>query len=90
MNGKINTNGNLCIGRAGIMAVQYCPFTNGEPEFCGDWCPLFGEPVATSMIQDRFDLELCHRTLNFEEFTDEREEDETVDHETFGTGQNQD
>ncbi|NCC14691.1 MAG: hypothetical protein EOM32_15110 [Spirochaetia bacterium] len=43
MKGKIDSKGKLLIERADGMKMQDCPFS---PESsCGDWCPLFGEPV---------------------------------------------
>ena len=47
MKGKINSYGNLLIERAGKMKPQICPAgfdENRLPAFCGNWCPLFGEP----------------------------------------------
>ncbi len=54
---------------------------------CGDWCPLFGEPYPHTERRNHFNaldlsteltgktaLSLCHKTLIFDEFTDEREE----------------
>lgn len=52
---------------------------------CGDWCPLFGEPYPHTERRNPFNaldlsteltgktaLSLCHTTLIFDEFTDER------------------
>jgi len=42
---------------------------------CGDWCPLFGEPelvINEEKHTKLWQLNLCHRTLIFDEFTDER------------------
>ena len=41
--------------------------------YCGDWCPLFGEP---SPVHDGdnplIELSLCHAYPEFDTFTDER------------------
>ena len=85
MKGKIDSDGflniirNTNIGEAYIM--QFCPHVQGNaPTGCGHWCPLFGEPEKFKFIKrigdDPFDgveLKLCHTSLRFDEFTDERE-----------------
>ena len=68
MNGKLNSTGVLQIGRAGTLRSMFCPFTS---EKCGDWCPLFGEPLPIEGTYGAI-IELCHTTLQLEEFTDER------------------
>ena len=53
---QIDKNGCLFVERAGKMAKQYCPRSQGDSQSpCGDWCPLFGEPTPTTrcMIPDR-------------------------------------
>ena len=80
MKGKIDEDGNLYIERAGKMKQQFCPF---DVKPCGDWCPLFGEPMDNTMSWTTVDghigghktteLELCRKKLYFDEFTDERE-----------------
>ena len=58
----------------------------GKDVMCGDWCPLFGEPYPHTERRNPFNaldlsteltgktaLSLCHTTLIFDEFTDERE-----------------
>ena len=58
----------------------------GKDVPCGDWCPLFGEPYPHTERRNPFNaldlsteltgktaLSLCHTTLIFDEFTDERE-----------------
>jgi hypothetical protein len=60
---------------------------DGRLHVCGDWCPLFGEPYPHTERRNPFSaldlsteltgktaLSLCHKTLIFDEFTDEREE----------------
>ena len=69
MEGKISEKGILYIERAGVMKLQGCPYGG---DWCGDGCPLFGEPIpeqgTTSAI-----LELCHgKKLFLDKFTDER------------------
>lgn len=47
---------------------------------CGDWCPLFGEPIHCATQNNvsgndevfNWRLLLCHKTLLLKEFTDER------------------
>lgn len=72
MKGKIGKNGSLYIERAENMTAQACPFSTDEP--CGDWCPLFGEPMRH---KNKWILNLCQPTLLFEEFVDERKESAT-------------
>ena len=73
MKGKIDTDGILFIERKQkndepFYSDQLCPFGRGN---CGDWCPLFGEPER-SFAGRGVKLQLCHRTLEFEELEDER------------------
>ena len=83
MKGRIDICGNLYIERA-VMKAQFCPVQRLYK--CGDWCPLFGEPYPhteranpTNGLDRRMvetghtALSLCHKTLIFDEFTDERE-----------------
>lgn len=81
MKGRIDKNGRLEILRAGRYEVAYCPYTpdkflitnyvqTGHARFCGNWCALFGEPRQTTQGTE---LELCSKTLVWEEFTDERQ-----------------
>lgn len=77
MKGKIDSNGWLRIERGGKEKLQECPFMQRAFQVndvsiapCGDWCPLFGEPVDCS--EGYFTLSLCQKTLAFNVFTDER------------------
>lgn len=82
MKGKIDKDGTLYIERKGKYKCQCCPIPEikgmeGVVSGCGDWCPLFGEPVATTTEHypddDYITLTICNnRTLIFDEFTDER------------------
>lgn len=58
----------------------------GKDVLCGDRCPLFGEPYQHTERRNPFSaldlsteltgktaLSLCHKTLIFDEFTDERD-----------------
>lgn len=77
MNGKIDSAGQLIIQRNGIEKPQYCPYRECGNR-CGDWCPLFGEPELNlghfpSIHLNERSLRLCHTTLTFTEFTDERQ-----------------
>ena len=79
MKGKIDSNGWLRIERGGKERLQECPYTQKTfqvnnrtmREPCGDWCPLFGEPKWEIDGKSAI-IEVCHRTLFFDEFTDER------------------
>jgi hypothetical protein len=66
------------ITRAGFLAingkVRECPFKT-PPELarnCGDWCALFGETEDVPKTAGFVWLELCHKTIEFDDFTDER------------------
>ena len=85
MKGKIWIDGHLMILRGREMSPQNCPYAQRHTP-CGDWCPLFGEPYPhteranpTNGLDRRMvetghaALSLCHKTLIFDEFTDERE-----------------
>ena len=72
MRGKINEDGFLEIQRAGVMGLQVCPvhFPKGDEHFCGEWCPLFREPVT---VPGGTTVRLCNGgEWFFTEFTDER------------------
>ena len=84
MEGIINEGGILKIKRGGKMATQMCPFAEGEAR-CGDWCPLFGNPIISKWIgspdpdmKDRewnpkhWYLQICHTLLYFDELVDQR------------------
>lgn len=62
---KINANGYLEIKRGDKWAEQYCPRTSdgGGRYCCGDWCPLFGEPVIDGGSGKAWKLSLCQTTL---------------------------
>ena len=70
---RITENGLLEIVRSGKgSAKQYCPFTSilqrlhGEYGRCGDWCPLFGEPItgtSSTPSTTAWSLTLCHKAL---------------------------
>ncbi len=70
MKGEIGTDGCLKVERAGEMKQQICPFGKGDP-FCGDWCPLFGEPWEP--ILKVIYLKVCQgREFVFSDLKDER------------------
>lgn len=84
MKGLIKKNGELAIERAGSMKTQLCPYgsENGSPVACGDWCPMFGEPVIIpNWDKDKKEFAnsegasifICRKDLVFEEFADDRE-----------------
>ncbi|MCP4756363.1 MAG: hypothetical protein GY866_36330 [Proteobacteria bacterium] len=77
MRGRINKDGIIHIQRGGEMRLQYCPFFSVssagiEPTVCGDWCPLFGDPVETNPEEPYTILDICRKQLVFEELIDER------------------
>ena len=83
LKGKISETGDLSIERAGKLKPQGCP--TQEENYCGDWCPLFGEPKVSRWMGSpnpdaagrennpkHWDIKLCKRTLYFDELIDER------------------
>lgn len=89
MTGILDKDGLLKIEREGVMIEMCCPFGNtpnvqGEhgvfwthqaTKRCGDWCPLFSEPLNTSGsdIPEKVTLQLCNgKTLTFDTFADDR------------------
>ena len=44
---RINEEGNLKIYRGSDWKDQFCPLA--DYEFCGGWCPLFGEPYEKTV-----------------------------------------
>jgi len=69
---KIDRKGCLWVRRGNELKMQFCPFQSLEEDvYCGDWCPLFGEPFIL------FDatLKICQDKelrCQIEEFIDER------------------
>ena len=74
MDGMIDRDGRLCIIRRGIYRGSKCKLGAGDQAGrygdCEDECSLFGEPKI-SVLGTK--LQLCKRTLVFENFKDERE-----------------
>lgn len=72
MKAKIDKDGFLWIERSGKMKAQHCP-ENHTLSNCGDWCPLFDEPVLTDeSMGKRAILRLCSAELILSEFEDLR------------------
>ena len=83
---KRDKNGVLEIERGGRFEPQTCPFDQLKPpNYCGDWCPLFGEPepymvtvnpnIWPSMEERRGDmLRICQGRVLVGEIIDERKE----------------
>jgi len=74
MKGEISSDGYLRIYRNSKgLQHQGCPYVppnSGYGEcYCGDWCPLFGEPQYG---WDDVTLTLCNKTLALTDFTDRR------------------
>jgi hypothetical protein len=82
MKGKLNENGLLLVERKGEYVTQLCPYTSFRHDGgssamgCGHWCPLFGESISETSVSlgttGRTLLRVCHKTLVFDELTDER------------------
>ena len=94
MEGKISDEGLLSIKRGNNFKLQQCPFTVNQLSEgmiiaakinnCGDWCPLFGEPVSKvkyeysrsegdNTLKDKgWELSLCKKNLTFKELKDLR------------------
>jgi len=70
---KIDEKGCLWVRRGNELKMQFCPFQNLEEDvYCGDWCPLFGEPF---ILFDATILTICQDKelrCQTEEFVDER------------------
>ena len=64
----IDWHGTLCIERAGKPKRQLCPYSSAELIHCGDWCSLFGEPVAGP----GGNLTICQGRVLYGEIIDER------------------
>lgn len=84
---KIDKRGYLFLERGGAMKEQGCPFgpiydQRGvlRKRTCGDWCPLFGEPITTECVPaievpPLTSIALCEKgmvTCHPSDFTDER------------------
>lgn len=75
MRGRIDIHGDLLIWRGKGWKYQRCPYGGIDHQGnCGDWCPLFGEPVRYS--EEVADLIICSRTIFFVSLIDEREKGE--------------
>jgi hypothetical protein len=78
MKGKINHSGNLEIYRVDRFKEMQCPLMDSGIVYCGDWCALFGgifskdKVIGPGLGQYVLCLPLCHKTIEFTEFTDER------------------
>ena len=73
---EISDKGFLRIERAGKMKTQSCPY---HPDtFCGDWCPLFGEPVYLVFADQHLNqtktsyIKLCQNILYADKIIDNR------------------
>lgn len=68
LEGKINSDGALCIKRAGVLKKQACPFKDDVD--CGDKCPLLQEPRWIS--KSSCSLNICKTAFHFDVFHDQR------------------
>jgi len=80
MKGRINREGRLVFVRGGNAHTTLCPFQPSLDVPCGIWCALFGDPKVSKFFDPNKNAEtvtttlsLCHKTLKFDEFKDERE-----------------
>ena len=86
MKAHITSAGFLELERNGKIKPQICPM-NGNRHMCGDYCPLFGEPINAGPFEMTIDengkrvlmsnshesiLTICHGTQICAEFTDDR------------------
>lgn len=77
---RIDRYGQLCIERVGAMKQQSCPgpahdHAPGGGQFCGDWCPLFGEPESRlNETGQRYDqsLKICGGRTLYGQMEDQR------------------
>ena len=71
MKGKIDKYGSFFLERASGLKEILCPRGLNN---CGDWCPLFSEPIHNSELKI-VKLEICEKEFVFDErdFTDERQ-----------------
>lgn len=74
MKGMIDSGGYLRIWRLwqnpqDKAPRRACPFALQMMRACGDWCPLFGEPVDTPAGTE---LQICQAKLVFSDFSYER------------------
>ncbi len=68
MEAFIDKGGNFFIKRGNRLKNQACPYD--AETYCGDWCPLFGEPVK--IRTETTAINICRRLLEFKSFGDER------------------
>jgi len=69
---KIDKDGKLWRLRRATLQGQFCPFTVDEACYCGDWCPLFSEPIFD---EDTVLIRICHKkehVCHKDSFKDER------------------
>ena len=95
MKGKIDSSGYLWIERGEKMKPQQClsmvkhsshgsvgmgTRSSVSNRSCGDWCPLFGEPILFQRGVCDNNLMLCQgRILHFDKFTDERKNETAIE-----------
>ena len=87
MKAQITEYGTLVIDRGRGSTATLCPFTKNDDVECGDWCPHFGEPVETSILNPEhlvgdtdipalitvYEITICHgRKLVFDSLKDYR------------------
>jgi len=80
MKGKIGSLGSLYIERGGLMVIADCKYNEGVA--CSHRCAHFGNPERGDMdMPCHWTLELCDgKKLVFEEFIDERVNDQKIIH----------
>ena len=76
--GVLDERGFIHLERAQRLRMQACPFSSDSDgvvtNFCGDWCPLFGEPdTVTTRTKKLSSINICNDTeLVFRKFEDNR------------------
>jgi hypothetical protein len=71
MKARIDSDGTLDVLRKGKMTPQICPFKLGDERYCGNWCPLFGEPIP-GYNSDTPDLLAICKGVEFDLIEDKR------------------
>jgi len=74
--GKLTKDGQLMIEKGGKIFLQEC--MKDDELICSENCVGFGEPMQheNGYGFPKWELEICEKTLTFDEFADERGKDE--------------
>lgn len=82
---KITEDGYLALKRAGEWRSQICPYAKQNDNYyssrCGDWCPLFEEPLTKESLagftDSKWMLTICRTAYYTDNLIDERIKKET-------------